>query len=194
MPNSLFDLIKKSKDPKDLRHLIPRDEYGNEIKFAQPAPQPYAIPRDQYGNEIKVDPKELIKPLEQAVMERRLNNAKGKEKTMYGKQMQGLLGMTGQPQQMAQASSQPQAPNLYDYQGQQDFNFDQYQQEFGMNGMVFLNDVFNRSGIEVTSPEQIRELFNSMGPNQRYDIFQMYKAYGGQKANPSADPYTNMRR
>ena len=188
MPNSLFDLIKKSKDPNDLRNWIPRDEYGNEIKYEQPVPQPYIIPRDQYGNEIKVDPKELIKPLKQTTMERRLNNAKGKEKTMDRMKMQGLLGMAGQPQQAQQA------PNLYDYQAQQDFNFDQYQQEFGMNGMMFLNDVFKRSGIEVSDPNAMREMFNSMGPNQRYDIFQMYKAYGGSQANPSADPYTNMRR
>jgi len=116
MPNSLFDLIKKSKDQKDLRHWIPRDEYGNEIKFAEPAPQPYAIPRDQYGNEIKVDPKELIKPLEQAVMERRLNNAKGKEKTMDRMKMQGLLGMAGQPQQMQQPQPMQQLPQRYTYE------------------------------------------------------------------------------
>lgn len=181
MPNSLFDLIKKSKDPNDLRNWIPRDEYGNEIKYEQPVPQPYIIPRDQYGNEIKVDPKDLIKPLNQ-------NNTKFMEKTMDRTKMQGLLGMAGQPQQAQQT------PNLYDFQAQQDFNFDQYQQEFGMNGMMFLNDVFKRSGIDVSDPNAMREIFNSMGPNQRYDIFQMYKAYGGQNANPSADPYTNMRR
>lgn len=109
MPNSLFDLIKKSRDPNDLRHWIPRDEYGNEIKYEQPVPQPYIIPRDEYGNEIKVDPKDLIKPLNQ-------NNTKLMEKTMDRMKMQGLLGMAGQPQQMQQPQPMQQLPQRYTYE------------------------------------------------------------------------------
>ncbi len=109
MPNSLFDLIKKSKDPNDLRNWIPRDEYGNEIKYEQPVPQPYIIPRDQYGNEIKVDPKDLIKPLNQ-------NNTKFMEKTMDRTKMQGLLGMAGQPQQAQQTQQMQQLPQRYTYE------------------------------------------------------------------------------
>lgn len=53
----------RKKGPNDLRNWIPRDQYGNEIKYQQPTPEAFMTPRDQSGNEIKGDPKEMIQPL-----------------------------------------------------------------------------------------------------------------------------------
>lgn len=203
MPNSLFDLIKKSKDPNDLRNWIPRDEYGNEIKYEQPVPQPYIIPRDQYGNEIKVDPKELIKPLKQTTMERRLNNAKGKEKTMDRMKMQGLLEMMSKmdpgsvvrPQERYLSAMQPmvdprsvvrtnempmrqQIGDLYnDRQVQQQrYTYDQMMQADPSGSYIsnMFRDIPNLNEI------QRRELFNSLDEEQRKQAFDILFEYSQQ--------------